>query len=88
MHDSLEVFACRTNLVSRALPQDRHSVVGDCELAGALGDHAIDVDLDLGMINCIVIVVVVSNDGCILYVDEVWHGWLLGGRQGHYGDLG
>jgi hypothetical protein len=66
LHDGLEVFAGKTNLVDRALPQDGHSICGNRELAGALRDHDIDVDLNLCIVNGPI--VVVGNDGRRLVV--------------------
>ncbi len=79
-HDALEAFTCKTNLVGRTLPQDRHFILSNRELASAHGNHAIDVDLNLSIINPPIIAV--SNDGPITYVKKVRHKRLRRGRGG------
>ena len=74
----------RKNLVGCALPQDGHTVCGNRELAGALGDHTVDVDLDLCVVNGGVIVV--GNNGHTAHIGGVRYERLcLGGRRGHHG---
>ena len=85
LHDGLEVLTRKINLVSCVLPRDGHPVRSNRELAGTLGDHAVDVDFDLRIVNNHVIVV--GDDGHILYVDEVGYK-LLGGGRWHHGVLG
>ena len=83
-HDGLEVLARETNFLGCALPRDGHIVCGKCELAGALGDHTVDVDPDLCVVNDGV--VVVGNNDCVAHTDGVRYKRLrLGGRRGHHG---
>ena len=62
------------------LPQDGYSASNNHELIGALGDHAIDVELELLIVYDSVIIV--ANNSRAAHVDEVWYERLLGGRRG------
>jgi len=67
LHLAAEAILAKTLLVNASLPGDGHAFLGKGNAVCARGNHAIDVDLHLGVVHPLV--VVISNDGRVARVE-------------------